>query len=263
MYLLYIDESGNAYDASDRHFVMAGLAVFERRTYWMQREAELIKANHFPRAPPLDFHTQPIKSGHGFWRRVDPALREKVLVDIGKVITSAPAAEAVAFGAVVEKNDTVHGADAIRRALEQVSKRFDTLLARKAKRGNPQRGLIVLAQSQYEQHAKTWLNEFRALGTQWGVLNNLADIPFSAPARESRMLQLADYIAHALFLLYERRDPILIKPIIDRFDCTGGIYHGLVHVSDHKGTACGCPACCTRHKPGSKSSWLQIRPKLN
>ncbi len=199
MYLLYIDESGNAFDAGDRHFVMAGLAVFERRTYWMQREAELIKARHFPTAPPVDFHAQPIRSGHGFWRRIDPAVRTQVLGEVGNIIVQAPNAEAVLFGAVVEKTATNHGAEAIRLALEQVCKRFDTLLARKAKRGNPQRGLIVLAQSQYEQRAKTWVNEFRGLGTQWGVLNNLSDIPFSAPAKESRMLQLADYVAHALF----------------------------------------------------------------
>lgn len=263
MYLLYIDESGNAYDASDRHFVLAGLAVFERRTHWMQREAELIKAKHFPSAPPLDFHTQPIKSGRGFWRRVNPELRQTVLNEVGNVIASAPAAEAVTFGAVVEKKDTLHGADAIRCALEQVTKRFDTLLTRKAKRGNPQRGLIVLAQSQYEQHAKTWLSEFRGLGTQWGVLRNLADIPFTAPAKETRMLQLADYVAHALFLMYERRDATLIKPIIDRFDRTGGIYHGLVHLSDRRGKSCGCPACCTRHKPSSKSTWLRAQVKAN
>lgn len=261
IYLLYIDESGNAYDASDRHFVLAGLAVFERRTYWMQRDAELIKARHFPTAPPVDFHAQPIRSGHGFWRRVDPELRQTVLAELGKVISGAPAHEAVLFGAVIEKSDTVHGANAIRLALEQVTKRFDTLLSRKAKRNNPQRGLIVLAQSQYEQSAKTWLDEFRGLGTQWGVLNNLADIPFTAPAKETRMLQLADYIAHALYLLYERRDSSLIRGIADRFDCTGGVSHGLVHVSNNKGKACGCPACCTRHKPYSKSTWLL--PKSN
>ena len=96
-----------------------------------------------------------------------------------------------------------------------------------------------------------------------GVLNNLADIPYTAPAKETRLLQLADYVAHALFLLYERRDPSLIKPILERFDSTGGVYHGLVHVSDHKGSTCGCPACCSRRKPGSKSAWLQNQPKSN
>ena len=256
MYLLYLDESGNPDDASDRHFVLAGLAVFERRTYWMQQAAEIIKATHFPTAPPLDFHAQPIRGGKGFWRHITPELRAEVLAEIGNIMARAPQAECVLFGAVVEKTDQVHGDEAIRLALEQVCKRFDTLLKRKARRGNPQRGLIVLAQSHYEQRAKAWVNQFRGLGTQWGVLTNLSDIPFSAPAKESRMLQLADYVAHALYLLYERRDTTLIKPILSRFDATGGVYHGLVHISANRGHDCGCPACASRHMPGSGGSWL-------
>ena len=256
MYLLYLDESGNPDDASDRNFVLAGLAVFERRTYWMQRETELIKARHFPTAPPLDFHAQPIRSGKGFWRRVQEDVRLAVLAELGNVLAGSPPAECVLFGAIVEKTDRLHGEEAIRLGLEQVCKRFDTLLARKARRGNPQRGLIVLAQSHYEQRAKTWVNQFRSLGTQWGVLNNLSDIPFSAPARESRMLQLADYVAHSLFLLYERRDASLVRPIIRRFDSLSGKYHGLAHISDRRGAGCQCPACASRRTPPAKSLWL-------
>lgn len=256
MYLLYLDESGNPDDAGDKYFVLGGLAVFERRTYWMQQEMELIKATHFPAAPPLDFHAQPIRGGKGFWRRIDPELRAKVLQELGRVITKAPQAESVLFSAAVEKTDKVFGEEAIRLALEQVCKRFDTLLMRKAKGRNPQRGLIVLAQSHYEQRAKTWISQFRALGTQWGVLKHLSDLPFFVPAKESRMLQLADYVAHATFLLYERHDSSLFKSILDRFDATGGTYHGLVHVSGDKGATCGCPACASRHKPGSKGSWV-------
>jgi hypothetical protein len=256
MYLLYLDESGNPDDASDRHFVLAGLAVFERRTYWMQQEAELIKAKYFPTAPPLDFHAQPIRSGKNFWRHIDASIRTEVLSEIGNIMARAPRNECVLFGAVVEKTDKVYGDEAIRLALEQVCKRFDTLLKRKASGGNPQRGLIVLAQSHYEQRAKTWVSQFRGLGTQWGVLTNLSDIPFSAPAKESRMLQLADYVAHALYLLYERRDSTLIKPIMGRFDATGGVYHGMVHLSANRGHKCGCPACASRHAAGSSGSWV-------
>ncbi len=256
MYLLYLDESGNPDDPADRHFVMAGLAVFERRTYWMQREMELLKARHFPTAPPLDFHAQPIRGGKGFWRRVDEQTRVQVLKGVGDVICSAPQHEAVLFGAVVEKTVTVHGESAVQLALEQVCKRFDTLLASK-QRTNPQRGLIVLAQSHYEQRAKTWVNDFRDLGTRWGVLNNLCDIPYSAPAKESRMLQLSDYVAHALYLLYERRDASLAKPIASRFHTKGGIIHGLVHMSDAKGPTCPCPACVSRMSKGkSRGTWL-------
>ena len=33
MYLLYLDESGSVGNPNERHFVLAGIAVFERRIY--------------------------------------------------------------------------------------------------------------------------------------------------------------------------------------------------------------------------------------
>lgn len=252
LFLLYLDESGNPEDPADRHFVMAGLAVFERRTYWLQRDTELLKSKHFPTAPPLDFHAQPIRAGKGFWRNVDLPTRQAVLQGLAKIIASAPKNEVVLFGAVVEKTAARYGEDAVRAALEQVCKRFDTLLKNK----DPQRGLIVLAQSHYEQRAKTWVNSFRDLGTQWGVLSTLSDIPYSAPAKESRLLQLADYVAHALFLLYERRDGTLLAPILGRFHTRNSTIHGLVHMSDSRGPGCECPACASRHAPGTYGSWF-------
>lgn len=70
------------------------------------------------------------------------------------------------------------------------------------------------------------------------------------------MLQLADHVAHAVYLLYERRDASLMKRILDRFHAHGGIIHGLVHVSAAKGASCECPACVSRHKPGTSGSWV-------
>lgn len=96
-------------------------------------------------------------------------------------------------------------------------KRFDTLLKRRLKDGDEQRGLIVFAESHYEQRAKLWVKGFRELGTQWGLLHSLCDIPYFAPAKESRLLQLADYVAHALFLLFEKQDATLIKEIVKKF----------------------------------------------
>ncbi|MGS0743761.1 DUF3800 domain-containing protein [Glaciimonas sp. GG7] len=33
MYLLYVDESGSASDASQEYFILAGVSVFERQTH--------------------------------------------------------------------------------------------------------------------------------------------------------------------------------------------------------------------------------------
>ena len=40
MYLLYLDESGNENDPNDRYFVLAGLALFERQTYFLAQAFE-------------------------------------------------------------------------------------------------------------------------------------------------------------------------------------------------------------------------------
>jgi len=130
-------------------------------------------------------------------------------------------------------------------------KRFDTFLTRRfQEHNNPQRGLLVFADSHYQQRAKLWVHGFRSLGTQWGVLNNLADMPYFAAARENRLLQTADYVSHAIFSFYEKRDSRLLKHIISRFDQKGGIVHGLVHIMPGRGTPCDCPAHVSRRVPG-------------
>lgn len=151
----------------------------------------------------------------------------------------------------------MHGEDAIKLATEQVCKRFDTFLVRKFKEENdPQRGLIIFAESHYQKRAKIWVDGFRELGTQWGIVNNLSDIPYFASTRETRLLQLADYVAHATFLLYDRRNPTLIEPILGRFDQKYGVIHGLVHEGKSKGWGCDCPACFNRRTPYQYGPWL-------
>lgn len=65
---------------------------------------------------------------------------------------------------------------------------------------------------------------------------------------------MADYVAHAVYGLYENGDASLIRPILGRFDQRGGTLHGLVHVTPEWQT-CGCPACTSRREPGHFGSW--------
>jgi hypothetical protein len=182
-------------------------------------------------------------------------IRAEVLEDIASVITRSYASVRL-FGAVIEKTSKCHGEDAVKAATEQVSKRFDTLLKRRLREGDEQRGLLVFAESHYQPRAKLWVNGFRELGTQWGLLHSLCDIPYFAPAKESRLLQLADFVAHALFLMYEKGDASLAKMIVKKFDQADGILHGLVHVSDNRGPSCSCPACFSRRTPWQNGPWV-------
>jgi hypothetical protein len=256
VHLLYLDESGNPDDPADKHFVLAGVSAFEQNTYYLSREVDGIQQKHFPTSPPVDFHAQHIRSGKGFWRGIDKVVRDQVLADIGSTIEKSYSSVRL-FGAVIEKNAALHGEEAVKAATEQVCKRFDLLLKRrKAEHDDAQRGLLVFAESHYQPRAKLWVKGFWELGTQWGLLHSICDIPYFAPAKESRLLQLADFVAHGLFLMYERNDPSLMKMIIRKFDQTNGTLHGLVHISDHRGATCDCPACVSRRAPGQFGPWL-------
>lgn len=256
MHLLYIDESGNPDDPADRFFVISGVAIFERTTFFLSKDLEALQTKHLPNVPPVEFHASPMRAGKDFWRRIDRGIREAILADIGQVIANANYRGLHLFAAAVEKDATLHGEEAIKLATEQVCSRFDTFLVRCFKEyDDPQRGLIIFAESHYQKRAKIWIRGFRELGTQWGILNNLSDIPYIASTRESRLLQLADYVAHAVFLLYERRNPTLIKPILGRFDQKQGTLHGLVHETKNK-RDCECPACFSRRNPHRFGSWL-------
>ena len=257
MHLLYLDESGNPDDPADRIFVLAGVSASEQNIHYLTECLDGIQKRHFPKSPPLDFHAQHIRSGKGFWRKVARPVRDAILTEIGETLAKSYASVRL-FGAVIEKTDDLYGQDAVKAATEQVCKRFDTLLKRRAnEHSDKQRGLLIFATSHYQARSKIWVKEFWKLGTQWGLLRTICDIPYFAEAKESRLLQLADYVAHALFLLYEKQNPSLAKSIIQKFDQSGGVIHGLVHLSDNRGNACDCPACFSRRNRGGIGPWFQ------
>ena len=133
---------------------------------------------------------------------------------------------------------------------------FDKFLVRQYKQfDDAQRGLIVFSEGQYHKRNRLWVRDFRELGTQVGALNNLSDIPYFAMPRETRLLQVADLVAHAVFRLYERQDPSLIKHFLPRFDLASGIKYGLTHVTDSRAT-CECPRCFSQRTPSSFGPWV-------
>ena len=261
MYLLYFDESGNPDNPADRYFVLAGAAIFERQTFFLSRALDDIQTRHFPGLPPIAFHATDIRSGSKFWRTVDEDKRRVILQEIGEVVARANVPGLVLFGAAIEKSNELYGEAAVERATEELCRRFDIFLMRRAHDfDDPQRGLLVFAEGRFHQRARIWVRGFRNLGTRWGVLSNLADIPYFAGAAETPLLQIGDFVAHAVYLLYERRDPSLFRPIVGRFDQKDGILHGLVHIAARPstGTPCDCPYCASRRTPYAIGSWLEL-----
>ncbi len=104
MYLLYLDESGSPDEPADTHFVIEGIAVFERVTFFLSQEVDRIQEKHFPGRPPIEFHASHIRNGKGFWRNVEPDTRNLVLQDLAQVIVKANNPGVTLFSAVVEKD---------------------------------------------------------------------------------------------------------------------------------------------------------------
>jgi len=224
MYLLYLDESGNENDPSNRYFVLAGLALFERQIHHLSERLERVQEEHFPNRPPIPFHASAIRAGRGFWRGVGEEKRQEILDDVITAVTATDDHGGLRLhAAVIEKDSELYGEHAVEAATEQVCKRFDTFLTRRYREhSDPQRGLLIFSEGRFDARAKLWVRGFRLRGTQWGSINNLADIPYFAPMKESRLLQAADFVAHATWLLYERRDHALVRQLLGALRRTRG-----------------------------------------
>ena len=257
MYLLYIDESGNEDNPADRHFVLAGVAVFERVTYFLSQAVDDVQTKHFPGSPPIPFHISHMRSGKDFWRTQTVAKRDEIMGDLLKAVQDSSKQGVVLFAAAVEKTNTLYGEQAVEHAAGVLCTRFDDFPKRKyQEESNAQRGVLIFSEGRFHTRTRLWVKNFRAFGTKWGVLHNLADIPYFAAMTENRLLQVADLIAYAVFQLYERKDATLIKPLLNRFDSRSGVIRGLVHEKLGATDACGCPACASATMPYSAGNWV-------
>lgn len=243
MYLLYLDDSGSVSNAADKHIVLAGVAVFERRPHWFSRRLDEIAGRIWPQDPHgLEFRGVDIFSGRKHWRGIkkEPrvAVYKEALTEMGR------SSHTHLFGAVIHKA-AISPHDPMEYAFEQVCNRFDRFLGRLHRQANTQRGLILLDDSTYETSLQGLARNFRTIGHRWGQLYNLTDVPFFASSKATRMLQYADMIAYAVRRYYEYGESTYFDLISHRFDAEGGVIHGLTHYVP-SGSGCNCLCCRQR-----------------
>ena len=230
MYLLYADESGTVHDVSQKMFVLAGFCVFERQGFWIANELDKIAARFNPADPAsVELHGNPMQSGKGIFRQFPKEVRTQAIEDALRVFLASHPSNRL-FASVVNKAK-VSPTDPVEYAFEQLASRFDHYLTRLHKSGDTQRGVILFDKSTYETTIQSLATDFRTVGHRWGVLRNLAEVPLFMDSKASRLIQLADLIAYAIFRFYERGDNLFFSIIQNRFDAEGGITHGL-HVRD-------------------------------
>jgi hypothetical protein len=127
----------------------------------------------------------------------------------------------------VIKKTVVSPRDPVEVTFEQLASRFDKYLMRLHRNGDTHRGIIIFDKSTYETTIQALATDFRTIGYTWGVIRNFSEVPLFLDSRASRLIQLADLIAYAIFRNFEKGDSRFFSIIEPRFDSEGGIIHGL------------------------------------
>jgi hypothetical protein len=276
MYLAYVDESED-----EQNFVLTALAVVDHQALRLSEAMDRIEATCFGMLPPEErpvlFHCTTIRnpSAHLGRRKVKPkdrqlALliatwtqlqRDQLISDIYQVIGDCNPFHACLFCVVIDKTaqqsipDPQANVSSLRyeRAFEEIYATFNSYLIRHhQRRVDPARGLagytgekglFLMDRSAMEPSIKAQSIVYRRLGTQHGVAFNIVETPVFMASEDSRLLQLADFVANGVLRQFRappNQDSQFFGSVLrDKLDQENGEIHGLLHITPNY---CNCLA---------------------
>jgi hypothetical protein len=244
VYLLYLDDAGSPANPAEEYFVLGGICVYEAQVDWFSRELDKLAAPFHPNPEDVEFHASTIFSRRdGPWKSLTADDARGVLKCVLNVAAASYETSRL-FACAIHKK-SYPAADPVSLAFEDLCQRFDYFLSRRRQLGDQQRGLIILDRTTRETSLQRLSREFRKSGTRWGSLKNIADTPLFVDSRASRLVQLADHVAYAVFRRYNSGDAQYLDIIATRFDEADGVYHGLSHKHADR-LNCTCHGCLSR-----------------
>jgi len=244
MYILYLDDSGSAKNPQEQNLVLGGICVYERHTYWFTEQLDNL-AKRIDNTNPngVEFHASEIFSGRvPPWDRFAKEDRIKIIKDVLQIPVGSFEQNTI-FACVIHKPSYPHR-DPMEMAFEDLCSRFNLHLSHlyfdfKERH----KGIIVFDESSYETSLQRMTRDFRCAGTRWGALRDLAEVPLFVNSKASRLIELADHIAYAVFRRYEAHDTSYLDIILPKINAKDGVLHGLAHKTNEQ---CMCPACMSR-----------------
>lgn len=246
MYIFYLDDAGSARNPQEQNLVLGGISVYERHTYWFTQQLDNLAAKIDSSNPKdVEFHASEIFAGRRPpWDRFHKKdERTQIIKDVLTVVRNSYERNK-AFACVIHKASYPRR-DPMEMAFEDLCSRFNLHIGRLyAATKEQNKGIIVIDESSYETSLQKMASDFRSLGTRWGAIRDLAEVPLFANSKASRLIQIADHIAYAAFRRYEKGDTSFLDIILPKFDSQGGVLHGLVHKTLEP--SCMCPACMSR-----------------
>jgi hypothetical protein len=245
MYLLYLDDAGSTQNPNEEYLVLGGLAIYEAQAHFFTQELDKLAESINPSDPSMvEFHASEIFARRVFpWDRMQREEAKGVIKAVLRIIQTSYNTTNI-FACAIHKKSFPQ-LDSMQVAFEDLCSRFDLFLGRLRDTGERQRGLLILDNCSYESIFQKMSEKFKKRGTQWGRLCNLAETPLFVDSKASRLVQVADHIAYAVFRRYNAADTSYMDIIASRFFLADGTLHGLAHKQTID-PQCMCPACFSR-----------------
>jgi hypothetical protein len=250
MILLYLDESGSLENPGD-YFVVGGVAVAEQDLDYLRRRIEGVARKHLlSHQLGLELHAQPIRTGKGPWGSIPRHAKAGLLADVPRLLGQfkSPTDRPYALFAVAKAPGSLPGVDPLERTFEEILLRFTEFLIRTSPEETVDLGLVIADKAKYELILQPLVTSWRDFGTRRGTLKRLrrlAEVPLFVDSKATRLIQMADFVAHSVYRQYQASDSSLFAPLLPAIDSNAGVLHGLVHLRTAY-RSCPCPACISR-----------------
>lgn len=228
--------------------MLGGIAAFERVPYHLSNDLDEIQKRFFPAvSEPIEFRASALWNGNGEpWHSMPRTDRSTLMKSVYTLLGTEVKGVSL-FGVAMRKADYPL-ATPIQRTCEEIAGHFDAYLEGlelEDKNNAKQRGLMIFDRSRHEKTVQALLTQYRTTGASFGRIRHLAEVPLFTDSKITRLLQLADFVAYAIYRRYERSDTQFFDAILPRFHESGGKLHGLLHMNtNHR--ECYCQPCMSR-----------------
>lgn len=241
-----MDESGdyNSWHINE-NFVIEGVAIHEGQVGNYTERLDLIQKDFFPGTQVMiPFHASEITQGKQAFKKMSKSAREDLIHRVYDAIGESEYPHLVLFGTVLNITKASRPTEDLNQVFSDIITRFNSFLLRGNKKGVLNKGLVVIDQAHQERYREMFYG-FKDQGTLYGDIRNVVDIPYFAGIRDTRMIQLADLTAYALFGYYEKDDDEYLSIIKHKFDKRSGSSRidGLKHLTLNE---CHCESCVSR-----------------
>lgn len=245
MHILYLDESGgpNSWNVQ-RNFVLGGVAIHEGQIYSLTKELNDLQEKYFPGIRiPIEFHVTPIRDGRGpHFNKFSRETREQMIDDVYHIMQKSHFPNLIAFATSLDISAVDNPTQVCRDCFEDVCQHFNLFLYNQYRKGIMSKGLLIIDRGREKQYLHHF-GEFKKSEKVETYLGNIVDIPYFAACRETRMLQLADFCANAVFRYFESGITYEFEKIVHLF--YRGIpqfpVQGLYHITNNE--TCDCCVC--------------------